>query len=317
MSKPCVCCGRSDFPSDKARRQHEYRMRKKSESMPTNDKIDQIFESFGTPKYSKMFQEMSGRESQKPKSIPRETPKTKSNLRQFWREEMERKIEEYKEGKFENVEDCASEYRTILLSEGMEEKLTWRFYEHIKKRLFALNQSQFVAPQPQPQPQPREISITERAELEAQKVNAQRGFSQGFICTICGSWYATYEEADRCDKSHSVQNETETPRQQEVKIQVQPRPQPQALPQSDAVIKGIKSLLGKIMSPPKTKSEAKIEEQETAQVQETESYSPITYMNTVRWSPPEPIESQECKICGRVDYISNFKAGLHGRGVCN
>jgi hypothetical protein len=314
MSKPCVCCGRSDFPSDKARRQHEYRMRKKSENMPTNDKIDQIFESFGTPKYSKMLESMTGKgyeESQKPKSIPRE-PKTKSNLGQFWREEMERKIEEYKEGKFENVEDCASEYRTILLSEGMEEKLTWRFYEHIKKRLFALNQSQFVAPQPQPQPQPREISITERAELEAAKINAQRGFAIAprYACEVCHRDGLSFEEAVACEQSHqtviTTQNESEIPREI-----ARPRVSSQSLPQNDAVIRGIKGLLSKFAKSPKQKEE-KTEVQEETE----EAYSPVTYHNIVTWQAPEPIPIRTCEVCGETVEIEAFRAGHHGKGRC-
>jgi hypothetical protein len=308
MSKPCVCCGRSDFPSDKARRQHEYRMRKKSENMPTNDKIDQIFERFGKPKYEKMFQEMSGRESQKPKSIPRE-PKTKSNLGQFWREEMERKIEEYKEGKFENVEDCASEYRTILLSEGMEEKLTWRFYEHIKKRLFALNQSQFVAPQPQP----REPTLDEMASLEAERVNRQRGYSQlierNWSCEICGRGNMTKDEAISCENSHQVA--TTQQYEPEIKIQSQPRPQPQALPQSDILFRLGKSLVDRLTKSPNTKE--KTEEQ--TQPQE-ETYSPVTYHNIITWTPPEPISTQTCEVCGETAEIGAFLAGHHGKGRC-
>jgi hypothetical protein len=311
----CPYCHKKDFASRGSRDVHVYRERKKSEHIPTNDKLDQIFESFGKPKYEKLVDQMSGR-GEEPKSTPRET-KAKSNLRDFWREEMERKIEEFKEGKFKDEEDCASEYLTILQTEGMEKNIAFRFYDHLKKRLYVLNQTQFVAPQPnsQPQSQPREISITERAELEAAKINTQRGFAlrSTYACEVCHRDGLSYEEAVACENSHQVatttQTEPETPREQKPEI----KREPHALPQSDVLIKGLKNLIGRISTPQKQR-EAKTEKQ--TQPQE-ENYSPITYLNTVRWQAPEPIESQECKICGRIDCISNFRVGLHGRGICS
>jgi hypothetical protein len=314
----CPYCHKRDFASRGSRDVHVYRERKKSESTSANDKIDQIFESFGKPKYESMFEEKKVNKQLK-STEPKETPKTKSNLRQFWREEMERKIEEFKEGKFKDEEDCASEYLTVLQTEGMEKNIAFRFYDHLKKRLYALNQTQFVAPQPnsQPQSQPREISITERAELEAAKINTQRGFAlrSTYACEVCHRDGLSYEEAVACENSHQVatttQTEPETHREQESEIERQP--QPQTLPQSDILFRLGKSLVDRLR---KTNPEPKKTEEEQ-QMQETESYSPITYLSTVRWQAPEPIESQECKICGRIDYISNFRAGLHGRGVCN
>jgi hypothetical protein len=319
--EPCPYCKRADFPSKDARRMHVLRCRRKDESMPANDKLDRIFESFGKPKYENMFQSVISKEEEKPKSTPRETPKkfTGSDILQIYEAQATIVKTDLETGRIADFSDAVEELETRLLANGISKERVKDFVRVFKHRLSAErlsnpSQPKQLAPQPQPQPQPKEPTLDERAEMEAQKVNAQRGFSQGFICTICGNWYATYEEADRCDKSHSVQSETLSQQEQEIeKPQPQSRLQPQALPQSDILFRLGKSLVNRLKSP---KTEKKEEEQETAQVQE-ESYSPITYMNTVRWTPPEPIESQECKICGRIDYISNFRAGLHGRGVCS
>jgi hypothetical protein len=310
--EPCPYCKRADFPSKDARRMHVLRCRRKDESMPTNDKIDKIFERFGKPKYEKMLQEMSGRESQKPKSIPRE-PKTKSNLGQFWREEMERKIEEYKEGKFESVENCASEYLTILQNEGMDKNIAFRFYDHLTKRLYALNQSQSVALQPQPQPQPkRDLTLDEMASLEAERVNRERGYSQlierNWACEICGKGNMTRDEAILCEQSHqsvtTTQNEPMTPREQEPETE-RPR-QIQSRPQSDILFRLGNSFIERLT---KRKPEEKKQEPE-------EAYSPVTYLNTVTWKAPEPIPTRTCEVCGKTEVISEFLAGNHGKGIC-
>jgi hypothetical protein len=308
----CPYCHKKDFASRGSRDVHVYRERKKSESVSASDKLDRIFERFGKPKYEKLVDQMSGR-GEEPKSTPREAPKTKSNLRDFWREEMERKIEEFKEGKFKDEEDCASEYLTILQTEGMEKNIAFKFYDHLKKRLYALNQTQSVAPQPnsQPQSQPlREPTLDEMAELEAQKINAQRGFAIAprYACEICHRDGLSYEEAVACEQSHqtviTTQNESETPREIS-----RPIVSSQSLPQSDAVIRGIKSLLSKFAKSPKQK-------EEKTEVQETESYSPITYHNIVTWTPPEPIPTRVCEVCGETVEIGALLAGHHGKGRC-
>jgi hypothetical protein len=309
----CPVCGKSEFVSRNARDIHVVRCRKRQYANIEFPQVERAFEGL-EPKTRE------NKEPEKPKSIPRET-KAKSNLRDFWREEMERKIEEYKEGKFENIEDCASEYYTILQTEGMEKNVALEFYNHLKKRLFALSQTQFVAPQPnsQPQPQPqREPTLTEQAEIEADRVNRQRGYSRlierNWSCEICGRGNMTREEAVSCEQSHqtvtTTQYEKETPSQQEPEIE-RPR-QIQPLPQSDVVIKSIKGLLDRFMKPQKQK-EAKREEQ--TQPQE-ETYSPITYMNTVRWTPPEPVPIRVCEVCGETAEIGAFLAGHHGKGRC-
>jgi hypothetical protein len=302
----CPICGKSEFVTRNARDIHVVRCRKRQYANIEFPQVERAFEGL-EPKTRE------NKEPEKPKSIPRET-KAKSNLGQFWREEMERKIEEFKEGKFKDEEDCASEYLTILQTEGMEKNIAFKFYDHLKKRLYALNQTQFaIAPQPQPQPQPlKEPTLDEMAELEAQKINAQRGFAIAprYACEVCHRDGLSYEEAVACEQSHQEprEQEPETPREQKPEI----KREPHALPQSDVVIRGIKSLLGRIMSPPKTKPEVKIEEQ---QVQE-ESYSPVTYHNIVTWGTPEPVPTRTCEVCGETAEIGAFLANHHGKGRC-
>jgi hypothetical protein len=333
--EPCPYCKRADFPSKDARRMHVLRCRRKDESMPTN-KIDQIFERFGKPKYDKMFQEMTGREEEKSKSTESKviaTPKkiSSADILRIYEEQAEIVRFDLIQGKIKYEVDAIEELKIRLLASGMTKETVNDFARIFKNRLIAERVSSSQPKQviqAQPQPQPREPTLDEMASLEAERINRQRGYSQlierNWACEICGRGNMTREEAVSCEQSHQMvtttQKEPETPSQQEPEVvkpreisQSQPRPLPQALPQSDAVIKGIKSLLGRIVAPQKQK-ETKTEEQ--TQPQE-EAYSPITYMNTVRWQAPEPIESQECKICGRIDYISNFRAGLHGHGVCN
>ena len=316
MTKPCFCHNRTDFASEHARRQHEYETRKKKYANTEFPQVERAFEGL----------EPQIRENREPKSTEpkiRESSKkfTGSDILQIYEAQATIVKTDLETGRIADFSDAVEELETRLLTSGISKDRVKDFVRIFKHRLSAERLSNPSQPkqviQPQPQPQPREISITERAELEAQKVNAQRGFSQGFICTICGNWYATYEEADRCDKSHSVQNETETPRQQEPEV-VKPREisqsQPRPLPQSDILFRLGKSLVDRLKSP-KTKPEEKTKTEEQ-QPQETDSYSPITYLSTVRWQAPEPISTRVCEVCGETAEIGAFLAGHHGKGRC-
>jgi hypothetical protein len=324
--EPCPYCNRADFPSKDARRMHVLRCRRKDERMPTNDKLDQIFGSFGKPKYENMFQSMTGREEEKSKSTESKmitTPKRVSsadNLR-IYEEQAEIVRFDLLQGKIKYEVDAIEELKTRLLASGMTKETVNDFARIFKNRLIAervgSQTKHFVQAQPQPQ---REPTLTEQAEIEAERVNRQRGYSQvierNWSCETCGKSGLSYEEAVICENSHreitTVQNEPETPREQEVKIQAQPRPQPQALPQSDVLIKGLKNLIGRISAPQKQR-EAKTEEQ--TQPQE-ETYSPVTYHNIVTWTPPEPIPTRVCEVCGETVEIGAFLAGHHGKGRC-
>ncbi len=318
MSKftACPVCGKDEFVSRDARDSHVKRCRKKKYESAEFPQVERAFEGL----------EPQIRETEKPKSTEskvRENPKkfTGSDILQIYEAQATIVKTDLETGRIADFSDAVEELETRLLTSGISKDRVKDFVRIFKHRLSAERLSNPSQPkqviQPQPQPQPREISITERAELEAQKVNAQRGFSQGFICTICGNWYATYEEADRCDKSHSVQNETETPRQQEPEV-VKPREisqsQPRPLPQSDILFRLGKSLVDRLKSP-KTKPEEKTKTEEQ-QPQETDSYSPITYLSTVRWQAPEPISTRVCEVCGETAEIGAFLAGHHGKGRC-
>src|SRR5579875_2977044 len=300
MSKftACPVCGKDEFVSRDARDSHVKRCRKKKYESAEFPQVERAFEGL----------EPQIRETEKPKSTEsrvRENPKkfTGSDILQIY--EAQATI-------------VKTELETRLLTSGISKDRVKDFVRIFKHRLSAERLSNPSQPkqviQPQPQPQPREISITERAELEAQKVNAQRGFSQGFICTICGNWYATYEEADRCDKSHSVQSETSQQEPEVVKPREISQSQPRPLPQSDILFRLGKSLVDRLKSP-KTKPEEKTKTEEQ-QPQETDSYSPITYLSTVRWQAPEPISTRVCEVCGETAEIGAFLAGHHGKGRC-
>jgi hypothetical protein len=319
---PCPVCRKSDFVSRTARDNHVYRCRKRKYESAKFPQVERAFEGLEP-------QTKENREIEKPKSTEektRQTPKkfTGSDILQIYEAQATIVKTDLETGRIADFSDAVEELETRLLASGISKERVKDFVRIFKHRL-SVKRENFSQPkqivQAQPQPQPREPTLTEQAEIEAQKVNAQRGYTQlierNWACEICGRGNMTKDEAISCENSHQVattqENEPETPSQQEPEIERPRQIQPQSLPQSDIVIKGIKSLLGRIVAPQRQK-ETKTEEQ--TQPQE-EAYSPITYMNTVRWQSPEPIESQECKICGRIDYVSNFRAGLHGRGVCN
>jgi hypothetical protein len=303
-------------------------MRKKSEHMPNNDKIDQVFQSFGKPKYDKMFQEMTGRE-EKPKSTKskvRESSKkvSSADILSLYEQESEKVRLDLLQGKIRYISDAKEELETRLIASGIDTKTAKEFCRIFEKRMIIekanFSQSKQVI-QAQPQPQPREPTLTEQAEIEAERVNRQRGYSQlierNWACEICGRGNMTKDEAVACENSHQVsaitqENEPETPREQEVKIQAQPRPQPQALPQSDILFRLGKSLIGRLTKSPKSKTEAKTEEQQPQE----ESYSPVTYLSTVKWQAPPPVPTRVCEVCGETAEIGAWLAGHHGKGRC-
>jgi hypothetical protein len=313
---PCPVCRKSDFVSRTARDNHVYRCRKKKYSSAEFPQVEKAFEGL----------EPQARETEKPKSAEvkaRQTTKrvSSADILSIYETENEKVRLDFLQGKIRYISDAKEELETRLTACGIDAKTAKEFCRIFEKRLItekaSLSQPKqnTIAPQSQPH---REPTLDEMAEMEAQKVNAQRGFAivPRYACEVCHRDGLSYEEAVVCENSHrevtTIQNETETPRGEKPKIN--PRQiQPQALPQSDVLFRLGKSLFDRLKSP-KSKPEEKTEEEQ--QVQE-ENYSPVTYLNTIRWSPPEPIESQECKICGRIDYISNFRAGLHGRGVCS